>query len=93
MNAHFGGGRYKTVEISGQKASSDQVATLQKDVVATVNDGDAVVANIAGTVTDTTGEAHSYPGGHYLTVVGYADKGGVVRIADRPTRSAPRSTT
>jgi hypothetical protein len=82
MNAHFGAGRYKTVEISGQKASPDQIATLQKDVVATVNDGDAVVANIAGTVTDTAGEVHSYPGGHYLTVVGYADKGGVVRIAD-----------
>lgn len=82
MNAHFGAGRYKTVEISGQKASAEQVANLQKDVVATVNDGDAVVANIAGTVTDTAGEAHSYPGGHYLTVVGYADKGSVVRIAD-----------
>jgi hypothetical protein len=82
MNAHFGAGRYHTVEISGQKASPEQVANLQKDVVTAVNQGDAVVANIAGTVTDTAGEVHSYPGGHYLTAVGYADKGSVVRIAD-----------
>jgi hypothetical protein len=87
MNAHFGAGRYHTVEIPGQKASPEQIAALQKDVVAAVNQGDAVVANVIGTVTDTAGDMHSYPGGHYLTVVGYADKGNVVRIAD-PADSA-----
>jgi hypothetical protein len=82
MNAHFGAGRYHTVEISAQKASPEQIAALQKDTVTAVNQGDAVVANVVGTVTDTAGDVHSYPGGHYLTVVGYADKGNVVRIAD-----------
>jgi Peptidase_C39 like family len=82
MNAHFGAGRYKTVEIPGVKASPDQIAALQRDVVAAVNRGDAVVANVAGYVTDTSGDFHSYLGGHYLTVVGYADKGSVLRIAD-----------
>jgi Peptidase_C39 like family len=82
MNAHFGAGRYKTVEIPGVSATPEQAAALQKDVVAAVNRGDAVVANVAGYVTDTAGDFHSYPGGHYLTVVGYVDNGSVVRIAD-----------
>src|SRR5512138_907081 len=67
LNAHLGGGRYKTVEISASKASPEQVAALQHDVVTATGRGDAVVANIAGTVTDTAGDTHSYPGGHYLT--------------------------
>ena len=40
------------------------------------------MANIAGTVTDRAGETHSYLGGHYLTIVGYGDKGATVRISD-----------
>jgi Peptidase_C39 like family len=82
LNAHLGAGRYKTVEISGQKANPEQVAALQRDVTTAAGRGDAVVANIAGSVTDTAGEAHSYPGGHYLTVIAYSDGGQTVRIAD-----------
>jgi Peptidase_C39 like family len=82
LNAHLGGGRYKTVEISGQKASPEQVATLQRDIMTAVGRGDAVVANIAGTVTDTAGDSHSYQGGHYLTVIAYSDGGQTVQIAD-----------
>jgi hypothetical protein len=82
LNAHLGAGHYKTVEISGSKASPQQVAALQQDVVAAAGRGDAVVANIAGTVTDTAGDVHSYPGGHYLTVIAYTDGGQTVRIAD-----------
>lgn len=82
LNAQLGEKRYKTTEISGQKATAKQIAQLKADVVASISDGDAVVANIAGTVTDKAGDVHSYEGGHYLAVVGYADKGDTVIIAD-----------
>ena len=38
--------------------------------------------NIAGSTVDDKGDAHSYPGGHYLTVVGYSERGTTVKIAD-----------
>ncbi|MFC5927933.1 C39 family peptidase, partial [Micromonospora vulcania] len=47
-----------------------------------VDDGRAVVANIAGTTTDTDGTTHSFEGGHYISVVGYRDNGNTVTIAD-----------
>ncbi|MGC4786215.1 C39 family peptidase, partial [Micromonospora zamorensis] len=52
------------------------------DIVKTVDDGRAVVANIAGTSTDTDGGIHSFEGGHYISVVGYRDNGETVKIAD-----------
>ncbi len=48
----------------------------------TVDDGRAVVANIAGTATDTDGITHSFAGGHYVSVTGYHDNGDTVTIAD-----------
>jgi hypothetical protein len=45
------------------------------------------VANIAGTVHDTIGEVHSYPGGHYLTVFGYSENGEHASIADSADRA------
>ncbi|RLP92329.1 phytochelatin synthase, partial [Micromonospora sp. BL4] len=48
----------------------------------TVDDGRAVVANIAGTSVDTDGGVHSFEGGHYISVVGYRDGGNIVKIAD-----------
>ena len=74
--------RYHTTMIAGPKATAKQVEQLRKDVVASVNSGDPVVANIAGTVWDTAGEKHSYNGGHYLSVVGYSNHGKTVKIAD-----------
>jgi len=82
LNAHLGANRYKTVEIQGQKANPQQIEQLRKDVVTAGLRGDAVVANVAGTVTDTAGDVHSYEGGHYLTVISYSDDGRTVRIAD-----------
>jgi hypothetical protein len=82
LNAHLGAGRYTTTMINGEKASPAQLAKLQSDVVGAVTKGDAVVANVAGTVTDTAGETHSYEGGHYLAVVGYGNGGNTVTIAD-----------
>jgi Peptidase_C39 like family len=82
LNAHLGEGRYRTVEISDQRATPEQVATLRSDVVATVGGGDPVVVNAMGTVTDTEGQVHSYSSGHYLVVVGYEAHGDLVQMSD-----------
>ncbi|MEU4471106.1 C39 family peptidase [Micromonospora sp. NPDC023888] len=73
---------YHSVEISKPDADAKQTDQLRADIVRTVDDGRAVVANIAGTSTDTDGVTHSYEGGHYISVVGYRDNGNTVKIAD-----------
>jgi hypothetical protein len=89
MNKVLGGNRYKTAEISGQRATPQQMDKLQADVVEAVSHGDAVVANVVGTVADTGGAVHSYQGGHYLTVIGYGDHGRVVAIGDSASPNKP----
>ncbi|MDG4799814.1 C39 family peptidase [Micromonospora sp. WMMD980] len=73
---------YKSVEIRSPKADDKQTDTLRADIVRTVDNGRAVVANIAGTATDTDGTTHSFEGGHYISVIGYRDDGHTVTIAD-----------
>ena len=73
---------YHSVEIRDTKADDKQTDTLRTDIVRTIDDGRAVVANIAGTATDTDGNTHSFEGGHYISVVGYRDNGHTVTIAD-----------
>ena len=73
---------YRSVEISTPAADDKQTDKLRADIVKTVDDGRAVVANIAGTTTDTDGNTHSFEGGHYISVVGYRDNGNTVTIAD-----------
>jgi hypothetical protein len=85
LNNHLGA-RCHSVQIPGGKASQPQTDQLVRDVVVAVNEGDPVVANIAGTVTDAAGDRHSYEGGHYLTVTGYSDQGRVVTITDPADR-------
>ncbi|MFF5316271.1 C39 family peptidase [Micromonospora chalcea] len=83
LNKETGKDVYKSTEIPVDKARDrDKVDKLRADVVKTVDDGRAVVANIASTATDTDGNAHSFEGGHYISVVGYRDGGKVVTIAD-----------
>jgi hypothetical protein len=82
LNGFLGPDRYKTTEMSGKVASPQQIAQLKADIVAAINQGKPVVVNIAGTVHDTIGEVHSYPGGHYLTVFGYSENGENASIAD-----------
>ena len=89
LNKVLGGDRYKTTEIPGQAATPQQMDKLQADIVAAVSQGDPVVANIAGTVTDTDGAVHSYEGGHYLTVIGYSDHGRMARIGDPASPDKP----
>jgi len=82
LNSVGGDHFYTTHEIPGPKATGPQMDKLRTDVVHAVSNNHAVVANIAGTVTDTSGDVHSYEGGHYLTIVGYGQGGMTVKIAD-----------
>ncbi|WBB66974.1 C39 family peptidase [Micromonospora sp. WMMD812] len=82
LNKETGNNAYHSVEISSTKADDKQTDKLRDDIVRTVDDGRAVVANIAGTTTDTDGNTHSFEGGHYISVIGYRDGGNTVTIAD-----------
>ena len=82
LNKETGKNVYHSVEIKDAKADDKQTDTLRADIVHTVDNGRAVVANIAGTTTDTDGNTHSFEGGHYISVVGYRDNGKTVTIAD-----------
>lgn len=81
LNAHQGAGRYASTHLDGQ-LSTQQTDKLRTDIQAAIHDGDPVVANIAGKVTDTAGETHSYQGGHYLSITGYTDDGHTITVTD-----------
>ncbi|MER7459700.1 C39 family peptidase [Micromonospora sp. NPDC126480] len=82
LNKETGRDVYRSVEISGATADDKQTDKLRADIIRTVDDGRAVVANIAGTATDIDGGVHSFEGGHYISVTGYRDGGDQVKIAD-----------
>ncbi|MEW2473671.1 C39 family peptidase [Micromonospora gifhornensis] len=82
LNKETGKDVYKSVELPGTKADDKQTDKLREDIKRTVDSGHAVVANIAGTATDTDGVVHSFEGGHYISVTGYQDDGDTVTIAD-----------
>ncbi|MBQ0903858.1 C39 family peptidase [Micromonospora sp. U21] len=82
LNKETGKNAYRSVEISSSSADDKQTDKLRADIVHTVDEGRAVVANIAGTTTDVDGAVHSFEGGHYISVVGYRDGGETVKIAD-----------
>ncbi|MEV1142157.1 C39 family peptidase [Micromonospora sp. NPDC049799] len=76
------GGGYETTKIEGVTAEPEQVDRLRTDVIEAVDAKRGIVANTMGTAVDTSGEKHSFPGGHYMTIVGYRDGGEVLKIAD-----------
>ncbi|RLK08829.1 peptidase C39-like protein [Micromonospora sp. M71_S20] len=82
LNKETGSDAYQSVEIRDPKADDTQTDKLRADIVTAIDEGHAVVANIAGTATDTDGVTHSFEGGHYISVVGYRDNGATVTIAD-----------
>jgi hypothetical protein len=88
LNQMVKGSPWRTHMIRGS-ATPAQMDQLQADVVKAITDGRGVVANIAGTATDTNGGWHSFPGGHYIAVVGYRNDGRTVRIADSADPSLP----
>ncbi|MCM0673436.1 C39 family peptidase [Micromonospora phytophila] len=81
LNEMTGGG-YETTAISGPEAKPEQVDKLQADVVEAVDAKRAVVANTMGTAYDTEGRPHAFPGGHYVSIIGYRDGGDTMQIAD-----------
>ncbi|GIJ27821.1 hypothetical protein Vqi01_29830 [Micromonospora qiuiae] len=89
LNAVVKGKPYQTRWIRGASATPAQMDQLQADVVAAVADGRGIVVNVAGSATDTNGRWHSFPGGHYVAVVGYEDEGRLVKIADSADASYP----
>lgn len=95
LNAEVDGEPYLTRMISGGSATSTQMDQLQADVVKAITEDRSVVVNVAGSATDTAGGWHSFPGGHYVAVVGYDDDGRLVQIADsaNPATSSYWMTT
>ncbi|GAA4566973.1 hypothetical protein GCM10023176_18180 [Micromonospora coerulea] len=88
LNQMVKGNPYRTHMIPGP-ATPAQMDQLQADVVKAITDGRGVVANIVGSATDTDGGWHSFPGGHYIAVVGYKNDGRTVRIADSANPALP----
>ena len=82
LNKETGRKAYESTEIRSTKADDKQTDELRADIVRTIDDGRAVVADIAGTATDTDGNTHAFEGGHYISVIGYHDGGKTVTIAD-----------
>jgi hypothetical protein len=82
LNSIDGPNTYHTTDVPHKNVTPKQTERFRADVMRAINHGNPVVANIAGTATDTLGGTHSYDGGHYVTVVGYADDGHTVLIAD-----------
>jgi hypothetical protein len=81
LNEVLGAAIYQTRAIPGISATPAETDLLRVDVVRSISNGHAVVANVAGYTTDLNGGFHSYPG-HYLTVVGYGQGGTTMKIAD-----------
>ncbi|MFF3855046.1 C39 family peptidase [Micromonospora sp. NPDC002575] len=89
LNEMVKGEPYRTRLIPGGAATSAEAERLRADVVKAVSAGRGVVVNIAGDATDVDGGWHSFPGGHYIAVVGYRDSGRTVRIADSADPAVP----
>jgi hypothetical protein len=86
LNDVHGYERYESVELSHRGATGAQVKRLRHDVMKAINEGDPVVANVIGTITDTAGEVHSYNGGHYVAITGYSDRGELITVTDPADR-------
>ncbi|WP_434743505.1 C39 family peptidase [Micromonospora sp. SH-82] len=89
LNQVVDGSPYRTTMIPGNAATTAQTERLRADLVAAVADERGVVVNVAGTTTDLAGGWHSFPGGHYVAVVGYRDDGRTVKIADSANPAVP----
>ncbi|MGC5029196.1 C39 family peptidase [Micromonospora sp. DT229] len=82
LNKRVGKKVYRTVEVPGRSADRAETDRLRADIVRAVDEGRSVVANVAGTAVDLSGQTHSFEGGHYISVTGYRDGGAQAKIAD-----------
>lgn len=85
LNAYLGP-IYGDVFIGGNDATLDQREALRVAVVASIDAGYALVANVVGPVAPSDGGAYNYPGGHYVTILGYANDGASVYVGDVAVR-------
>ncbi|MEH0983640.1 C39 family peptidase [Micromonospora sp. CPCC 205556] len=89
LNRMVKGDPYRT-RLFDSTPSRAQIDRLQADVVDAITDKRGVVVNVAGSATDSAGGWHSFPGGHYIAVVGYKNDGRAVQIADSADPSLPQ---
>jgi hypothetical protein len=73
---------YQATSIPTKSPSNQQVNQLRANVVRAISHGYGVVANVSGGAQDVKGNWYSFPGGHYIAVMGYQNKGGLIKIAD-----------
>jgi hypothetical protein len=73
---------YRTREIPGAEATPAEMDRLQADAVHAISNGYAIVSNVVGGAPLTDGRWLDWPGGHYITIVGYDDEGRLLKIAD-----------
>lgn len=81
LNAYLPG-IYSAKFIPGSSASAAQAEQFRRDLVHSVAAGYAVVANVVGTARASDGRNYSYPGGHYVSVVGYRKDGAEAYVSD-----------
>jgi len=82
MNAHLGAGTYAARFVPGQDATPAEKSRLKADLVASIDAGHALVANVVGRIATLDGKAYAYNGGHYVAVVGYRSGGDEALVAD-----------
>lgn len=82
LNTSIGHDAYTAVAMPGERATAAQIAKFRTDAVTAIDSGRVLVPNVVGTATNEDGRVLSFPGGHYITVVGYTDHGQKMKIAD-----------
>jgi hypothetical protein len=82
LNSLTKGNFYRTREIPGAEATPAEMDRLQADAVRAISNGYAIVANVVGGATLTDNRWLDWPGGHYITIVGYEYDGRILKIAD-----------
>jgi hypothetical protein len=73
---------YQATSLPTKAVTASQIEHLKNDVVNAISKGYPVVMNVVGTGQEANGNTYSFPGGHYVVVVGYQDNGRRVKIAD-----------
>jgi hypothetical protein len=81
LNQILGAGTYADRYI-GATVTDAQVAQLRAELVAGIDAGFAMVANVVGTVRPLSGGSFAYNGGHYVAVTGYRAGGDEAYVAD-----------
>lgn len=85
LNAFLGAAIYTPTFIGGNDATVAQRDQLRADLKQSIDGGYGVVANVVGPIYPNDGGSYSYPGGHYVAVVGYDDSDNVL-VADVAAR-------